>query len=33
MADIGWLDVTQISFNALLLLEPIHGEGLAERLL
>jgi SAM-dependent methyltransferase len=29
MADIGWLDVTQISFNALLLLEPIHGESLA----
>lgn len=26
---LDWLDVTQISFNALLLLEPIHGEGLA----
>ncbi len=24
MADLGWLDVTDINFNALLLLEPLH---------
>ena len=29
MSSLGWLDVTDINFNALLLLEPIHGEGLA----
>lgn len=31
MAGLGWLDVTQISFNALLLLEPIHVESLTSR--
>jgi len=29
MSSLGWLDVTDINFNALLLLEPVHGEGLA----
>ena len=29
MVPLGWLDVSEINFNALLLLEPIHGEGLA----
>jgi len=31
MANLGWLDVTDISFNALLLLEPLHAKYLAEQ--
>lgn len=31
MANLGWLDVTDIDFNALLLFEPLHMEYLAER--
>lgn len=30
MADLGWLDVSTIDFNALLLLEPLHIEYLAK---
>ncbi len=30
MVPLGWLDVTQISFTALLLLEPVHAEALKE---
>lgn len=29
MADLGWLDVSDISFNALLLLEPLHVKTIA----
>jgi len=31
MPSLGWLDVTNISFNALLLLEPLHLRCIAER--
>ena len=31
MAGLGWLDTSNISFNALLLLEPFHAVYLAER--
>jgi SAM-dependent methyltransferase len=31
MSPLGWLDVTQVSFNALLLLEPLHVEYIATR--
>ncbi len=31
MTGLGWLDVTSISFNALLLLEPFHLKYIAER--
>lgn len=31
MSNLGWLDVTNIDFNALLLLEPLHVRYLAER--
>lgn len=31
MSSLGWLDVTDIPFNALLLLEPIHVRYLAQR--
>ncbi len=31
MSPLGWLDVTEVSFNALLLLEPLHVEYIAIR--
>ena len=31
MSSLGWLDVTNIPFNALLLLEPLHVRYLAQR--
>jgi SAM-dependent methyltransferase len=31
MSSLGWLDVTHVSFNALLLLEPLHVEYIATR--
>jgi len=31
MANLGWLDVSDVSFNALLLLEPLHAKYLADR--
>jgi len=31
MSPLGWLDVTDISFNALLLLEPLHLRYLAQK--
>jgi SAM-dependent methyltransferase len=31
MANLGWMDVSKVSFNALLLLEPLHIEYLATR--
>ncbi len=31
MSNLGWLDITDIDFNALLLLEPLHVQYLAAR--
>ena len=31
MAKLGWIDVTEVSFNAFLLFEPIHAEYIAAR--
>jgi len=31
MSSLGWLDVSEIDFNALLLLEPLHVRYIAER--
>jgi hypothetical protein len=31
MSSLGWLDVSRIDFNALLLLEPLHVRYIAER--
>lgn len=31
MAGLGWLDVSHLDFNVLLLLEPLHAECLAQR--
>ena len=31
MSGLGWLDVSEINFNTLLLLEPLHAAYLAER--
>lgn len=31
MSGLGWVDVTRIDFNAILLLEPLHVKYLAER--
>jgi len=31
MTGLGWLDVTQLDFNTLLLLEPLHTESMAMR--
>lgn len=31
MAKLGWIDVTEVSFNAFLLFEPIHAEYIATR--